>query len=310
MLSDGARRLVNLWSIKPAERAFVITADDRGLGAAADLEAAGVEVVGVVDLREGQPPNIEARGRRSHVESVAVNGRVTRCDLLVMSGSPQPNYKLLAQAGARVVYDDSSGVFVPTDLPPNVEAVGAAAGDIGEARRARARARLPGRQVLRLLLRGPDDEGPEVRDRRGVRLDRAVEAVHDRDDGAVPGPPLPRQLDPRLREGHGARREHDRDDDRAAAALARDARPPGRPAAGARQADVAPPSPRGARRDDDVDGRVEAPALVRARPRRGGEPRPRRRRPDRRLDAREDPRHRARGGRRSSTASTRTASPT
>jgi sarcosine oxidase subunit alpha len=132
MLPDGARRLVNLWSIKPAERAVVVTADDRGRAAASDLEAAGVEVVGVVDLREGQPPNIEARGRRSRVEYVAINGRVTPCDLLVMSGSPQPNYKLLAQAGARVVYDGARGVFVPTDLPADVEAVGAAAGDVGE----------------------------------------------------------------------------------------------------------------------------------------------------------------------------------
>ena len=132
MLPDGARRLVNLWSVKPAERAVVVTADDRGLAAASDLEAAGVDVVGIVDLREGQPPNIEARGRRSRVESVAINGRVTPCDLLVMSGSPQPNYKLLAQAGARVVYDGARGIFVPTDLPAGVEAVGAAAGDVGE----------------------------------------------------------------------------------------------------------------------------------------------------------------------------------
>ncbi len=132
MLPDGARRLVNLWSIKPADRAVVVTADDRGLAAASDLETAGVDVVGVVDLREGQPPNIEARGRRSRVESIAINGRVTPCDLVVMSGSPQPNYKLLAQAGARVVYDAERGVFVPTDLPPDVEVVGAAAGDVGE----------------------------------------------------------------------------------------------------------------------------------------------------------------------------------
>jgi len=30
MLGDGVRRLLNLWSIKPAERAFVVAADDRG----------------------------------------------------------------------------------------------------------------------------------------------------------------------------------------------------------------------------------------------------------------------------------------
>ena len=49
-----------------------------------------------------------------------------------MSGSPQPNYKLLAQAGARVEFDEGRGVFVPTDLPDHVEAVGAVAGDVGE----------------------------------------------------------------------------------------------------------------------------------------------------------------------------------
>ena len=132
MLPEGARRLVNLWSIRPAERAFVLTADDRGLAAAADLEAAGVEVAGVLDLREGQPPNIVARGRKARVEAVSVNGRVTRCELLVMSGSPQPNYKLLAQAGARVAFDDARGIFVPTDLPPSIEAVGSVAGDVGD----------------------------------------------------------------------------------------------------------------------------------------------------------------------------------
>ena len=132
MLPEGVRRLVNLWSVKPADRAFVVTADERGLAAASDLESAGVDVVGVLDLREAQPPNLEARGRRGRVEAFAVNGKVTPCDLVVMSGSPQPDYKLLAQAGARVEYDAARGIFVPTDLPPDVEAVGAAAGDVGE----------------------------------------------------------------------------------------------------------------------------------------------------------------------------------
>lgn len=133
MLPDGVRRLVNMWSIKPGERAVVLTADDRGLSAADDLRAAGVEVPLVVDLREGQPPNIEAHGRRGRVADVSVNGAVTRCDLLVMSGSPQPNYKLLAQAGARVEYDPARGIFVPTDIPDGVSAVGSVTGEVGAA---------------------------------------------------------------------------------------------------------------------------------------------------------------------------------
>lgn len=131
MLPDGVRRLVNYWSIKPAERAVVLTVDDRGLQAAADLEAAGVELVRVVDFRERAPGSIEAQGSKGRVAQVAIDGHWLKCDLVVMSGSPQPNYKLLAQAGARVEFDAGKGVFVPRDLPAGVEAVGAVTGEIG-----------------------------------------------------------------------------------------------------------------------------------------------------------------------------------
>ena len=250
---------------------------------------------GVVDLREGQPPNIEARGTRgSRVESVAINGRVTPCDLARHVGEPAAELQA-PRPGRRTGRLRRGARRLRADRPPG--------GRRGGRRRRRgrrragrpgSRPRLPGRQVLRLLLRGPDDEGPEVRDRGGLRLDRALQAVHDGDDGAVPGTALPRQLDPRLREGDGSGREHDRDDDRPAAALAGHAGPPRRPPAGAGEADVAASPPRGARRHDDVDGRLEAPALLRARRRGGGTARPRGRRADRRLDPRQDPRHRPR----------------
>ena len=131
MLPDAVRRLVNYWSIKPAERAVVLTADDRGLEAAADLEEAGVEIVKVVDFREQKPGTVEAAGRKGRVRQVAIDGRWLDADMIVMSGSPQPNYKLLAQAGARVEFDEGRGIFVPTDLPDGVEAVGAVTGDVG-----------------------------------------------------------------------------------------------------------------------------------------------------------------------------------
>ena len=132
MLPEAARRLVNLWSVAPGGRAFVVTADDRGLAAAADLTAAGVEVAGVLRSSRGaageRPGARPARPRR-----VARRRRPRHraCDLVVMSGSPQPDVKLLAQAGARVSYDRARGVFVPTEFPPGVEAVGAASGDVG-----------------------------------------------------------------------------------------------------------------------------------------------------------------------------------
>ena len=133
VLPGAVGRLVNAWSIKPGERAVVVGADDRGLAAAATLESAGVELVRVVDLRESPLSDLEAQGRRGRVCQVAIAGRWLKCDLLVMSGSPQPNVKLLAQAGARVEYDAARGIFVPTDLPRGVEAVGSVTGRGGDA---------------------------------------------------------------------------------------------------------------------------------------------------------------------------------
>jgi sarcosine oxidase subunit alpha len=132
MLPDAVRRLVNYWSIAPGKRAVVLTVDDRGLRAAEDLEEAGVTVAEVVDFREHSPATVSAIGHKGFVTGVQLDMRKVECDLVVMGGSPQPNYKLLAQAGARVEFDAQRGVFVPTDIPAHVRAAGSVAGDVGE----------------------------------------------------------------------------------------------------------------------------------------------------------------------------------
>ena len=133
MLPGAVRRLVNDWSLKPGRLAVVITADERGLAAADDLTRAGVGLADVIDLRGRSPRLIAARGEGGHLRSVSIDGRALPCDLLVMSGGRQPAYSLLAQAGARIEYDAGRGIFVPTDLPAGVEAVGAVAGELGSA---------------------------------------------------------------------------------------------------------------------------------------------------------------------------------
>jgi len=129
MLPDGVRRLIEDWGIKPAEKAVVVTVDDAGREAAAALREAGVELVGVYDLRRERVREIVARGRGGLLRSVEIDGRKLSCDLLVMSGGRQPAYSLLAQAGARVEYDPDRGVFIPTDIPDGIEAIGSVAGD-------------------------------------------------------------------------------------------------------------------------------------------------------------------------------------
>jgi sarcosine oxidase, subunit alpha len=132
MLPCAVRRLVNWWSIKPGERAVVLTVDDQGLEAASDLTGIGVDVAEIVDFREGVPHSVVATGRKGSIRKVDIDDKRIECDLLVMSGSPQPAYQLLGHARGTVSYDASRGVFVPSDLPAGIAAVGACAGDLGD----------------------------------------------------------------------------------------------------------------------------------------------------------------------------------
>ena len=115
MLPSAVRRLVNYWSLKPGERAVVLAVDDRGLGAIEDLRRGGVSIAELVDFRERRPRSISVKGRKGHVRQITVDGKSIDCDLVVMAGSPQPAYQLLAGAGATVEFDADRGIFVPTD---------------------------------------------------------------------------------------------------------------------------------------------------------------------------------------------------
>ena len=129
MLPSAVRRLTRDFSVRPGRRAVVIAADDPGLEAADDLREAGVAVARVVDLRDTPVQELEAQRRRGRVRVLLVDGEEIECDLVVASAGRQPAYSLLAQAGARVEFDPELGVFVPTELPPGVEAVGKVTGE-------------------------------------------------------------------------------------------------------------------------------------------------------------------------------------
>ncbi len=129
MLPSAVRRLTRDFSVRPGRRAVVVAADDPGLEAADDLREAGVAVARVVDLRDTPVQELEAQRRRGRVRALLVDGEEIECDLVVASAGRQPAYSLLAQAGARVEFDPQLGVFVPTELPPGVEAVGKVTGE-------------------------------------------------------------------------------------------------------------------------------------------------------------------------------------
>ena len=143
MVSSAAHLLVHRYGVLPGRRAVVLAGDNIAYSTAWALRDAGAEVT-VVDLRsEGGWPEgfpviagstiVAAHGRR-RVAGVTVgppgstSGQKVRCDLVVIAAAEVPSTNLLAQAGARLVFDDARQAFLPVQMPDRTHAVGAVAG--------------------------------------------------------------------------------------------------------------------------------------------------------------------------------------
>jgi heterotetrameric sarcosine oxidase alpha subunit len=146
MLASAARGYVNRYAVAPGRRVVVATGSDGAYRTALDLHDAGIEVAAVVDCRAGIVSDLVAAVRRRGIEvveeSVVVRalggpevqaaeiagtddiagGRTRRripCDLIATSGGWSPAVGLSSQTGARPVYDEARGAFLPG--PPRQE---------------------------------------------------------------------------------------------------------------------------------------------------------------------------------------------
>ncbi|MDN5930018.1 MAG: 2Fe-2S iron-sulfur cluster-binding protein, partial [Pseudonocardia sp.] len=148
LLSTAVRRLVNLYAVRPGERAVVLTANAEGDAAAQDLRSAGVDVAAVVDARRGEDV-VRVHGR-SGVRAVELaDGRKIEADLLVTATGWTAPTSLLNQSGDRPVYLPRAARFTPGDgLPDEVMAAGGIAGD-GDLTALRAHAEAVGVEAAR-----------------------------------------------------------------------------------------------------------------------------------------------------------------
>ncbi|MGI8791428.1 MAG: 2Fe-2S iron-sulfur cluster-binding protein [Actinomycetota bacterium] len=128
MLSGAARRLINLWAVKPGTRAVVFTANSSGDAAAQDLERAGVEVCCVEDARRGGDV-VRASGSATLQSVECGDGRTYQCDLLVTATGWTAPTSLLNMAGDKPTYDERAARFFPCSLPEDVLATGGITGD-------------------------------------------------------------------------------------------------------------------------------------------------------------------------------------
>ena len=159
MHASGILRLAHLHGVRSGSRAVVVTDDDHGWRQAAELAAAGIGVVALLDTRP-QPARsgtdgavasgaagsggpafgvevlagvtvLESRGRNKvtglRLRTADGASRTIDCDLVAMAMRPEPVVALAAQAGVRLRYEDRVGEWVPE---PEPDGLVLAAGDV------------------------------------------------------------------------------------------------------------------------------------------------------------------------------------
>jgi sarcosine oxidase, subunit alpha len=142
MLASAARTYVNRYAVRPGNRAVVFTNNDSAYGAALDLQAAGIKISAIVDVRADGGGAMAAKARDSGIE--CLNGHVITyvegtkqvsaakvmalnaagdactgeartfiCDLVCVSGGWNPTVHLYSQSGGKAVFDETLAAFVP-----------------------------------------------------------------------------------------------------------------------------------------------------------------------------------------------------
>ncbi len=129
MLSTAVRRMINLYSVKPGERAVVLTANPEGDAAIEDLRRVGVDVAAVVDARRGETV-VKAEGRRGQLARVQLStGQTIDADLLVTAIGWTAPTSLLNMSGDVPYYEPRAARFLPGGTEEGVYAAGGLAGD-------------------------------------------------------------------------------------------------------------------------------------------------------------------------------------
>jgi sarcosine oxidase subunit alpha len=156
MLAGAARSYLNRYAVRPGRRAVVFANNDDGYRTGLDLQAGGVEVTGIVDVR-GTGHGIwreraEAAGIEVHAGSAVLTthgrsrmigcdiaeidalGRLAgaprflACDMVATSGGWTPSLHLHSHASGKADWDPAIAAFVPGATRQAHVSVGAAAG--------------------------------------------------------------------------------------------------------------------------------------------------------------------------------------
>ena len=154
MLAGAAQAYLNRYGVRTGSRAVLVTATDSAYQSALDLQAAGVQIAAIADLRKSADGAFPEAARRAGIE-VLINASVfgTRgnrrvsgieiaaadkggstqrrslpCDLVLMSGGFTPSVHLFSQSRGALKWDEAARVFVPGSSAERERSAGACRG--------------------------------------------------------------------------------------------------------------------------------------------------------------------------------------
>jgi sarcosine oxidase subunit alpha len=157
LLAGAAQIYLRRYGVRAGTRAVVVTATEGGYQAAIDLQAAGVAVAAIADLRERADGRLAQAARGAGIDvvnsatvigtrgnlrvsavqlaSVDERGRAQRrtlgCDLVLMSGGFTPSVHLFSQSRGKLAWSDDARVFLPASSAERERSAGACRGVTG-----------------------------------------------------------------------------------------------------------------------------------------------------------------------------------
>ncbi|MFI0849369.1 sarcosine oxidase subunit alpha [Mesorhizobium sp. IMUNJ 23232] len=154
MLASAARTYLNHYGVAIGKNVGVYTANDSAYYAAIDLKKAGVNIAGIVDVRDNPsgPAVDEARahgieinhgravtrvGGKLRVSSMTIEpkngggGRTVAIDALLTSSGWTPSVHLFSQSRGKVAFDEATKRFLPGTYAQDCVSVGACNGTDG-----------------------------------------------------------------------------------------------------------------------------------------------------------------------------------
>ncbi len=142
MLAGALQTYAIRHGVEVGQRVALFINHEQGLACARALQAAGVNLVAVVDARDtpkatdlphfvdAQVTNTKGRHALKAIQITASDGQGQwiACDALGVSGGWSPNVQLTCHTGAKPVWDDGLNGFVAKSLPPGQSVIGSANG--------------------------------------------------------------------------------------------------------------------------------------------------------------------------------------